>query len=406
MKVSQLKLNPNNPRHIKGERLEMLKRSISEFEQMMVLRPIIVDENNVVLGGNMRLQAIKALGKKEIPNEWVKRAVELTEEQKREFVIKDNAGFGEWDWELLANEWDDLPLADWGVDVPNFELIEDEPGTADAEPQIDKAAELNEKWQVATGDLWQIGEHRLLCGDSTKAADVARLMQGEVASMIWTDPPYGVAYGDKLEQSNPMGYRVRQIENDNLDDDDLETLLRAAMNNVGQHCVKGAAIYAACPAGKPLPTAIKAFDDSCFEFRWQLVWVKDQLVLSRADYHFRHENILYGWKSDGAHYFTDDRTQDSVFEVARPKVSEEHPTMKPLDLIAQMIRNSSKQGEIVIDMFGGSGSTMLAAANNNRRARLMELTPNFSAVILERMQTAFPDLEIKRLEQRQTESTN
>jgi len=143
IKVSTLKKNPNNPRQIRGEKLDLLKKSVTEFEKMMSLRPIIVDENNVVLGGNMRLAAIKALGHKEIPDEWVKRADDLTEDEKREFIIKDNAGFGEWDWDVIANEWSDLPLADWGLDVPGFEAVE-AVGEADAEPQTDKAAELNE----------------------------------------------------------------------------------------------------------------------------------------------------------------------------------------------------------------------------------------------------------------------
>lgn len=393
IKVSTLKTNPGNPRRITPERLDLLKASITQFEKMMELRPIVVDEKNIVLGGNMRLAAIEALGLKEISEAWVKRAVGLTKAEKREFIIKDNAGFGDWDWDVLGAEWGDLPLGDWGLDMPDHA---DKSEIRDAEPQIDKAAELNKKWKVKTGDLWQIGEHRLLCGDSTKAGDVGRLMDGHIASLVWTDPPYGVKYGDKLDAANPMGYRVRSIENDDLDDASLEDLLRTAFNNFGNYCVSGAAIYAACPAGKPLPTAIKAFAGSCFEFRWQLVWIKDQLVLSRADYHFRHENILYGWKTDGSHYFTDDRTQDSVFEVPRPKSSEEHPTMKPIALIQEMICNSSRKNEIVVDAFGGSGSTMIAAENAQRRGFLMELTPNFCAVILERMQQAFPDLEIKR----------
>jgi len=147
IKVSTLKKNPNNPRQIRGEKLDLLKKSVTEFEKMMSLRPIIVDENNVVLGGNMRLAAIKALGHKEIPDEWVKRVDDLTEDEKREFIIKDNAGFGEWDWDVIANEWSDLPLADWGLDVPGFEAVE-AVGEADAEPQTDKAAELNKKWGV------------------------------------------------------------------------------------------------------------------------------------------------------------------------------------------------------------------------------------------------------------------
>ncbi len=202
MKVSAIKKNKDNPRQIRGEKLELLKKSVTEFDKMMSLRPIIVDENNVVLGGNMRLAAIKALGLKEIPDEWVKRADDLTEDEKREFIIKDNAGFGEWDWDAIANEWSDLPLGDWGLDVPGFEAVE-EVGEADAEPQIDKAAELNKKWKVKSGDLWQIGEHRLLCGDSTKREDVERLMGGENAGITVTSPPY---YNQRPEYSTFDSY--------------------------------------------------------------------------------------------------------------------------------------------------------------------------------------------------------
>ena len=170
------------------------------------------------------------------------------------------------------------------------------------------------------------------------------------------------------------------------------------MKNAAEFCGAGAAIYVASPAGTLLPSLIKAFEGSGFEYRWGLIWLKDQIVLSRADYHFKHENLLYGWKPDGAHYFTDDRTQSSVFEYPRPKVSEEHPTMKPVELVRHMIRNSSEKGDIVYDAFGGSGSTMLAAENEGRQCRMVELTPKFCSVILERMATAFPELSIKRLE--------
>jgi hypothetical protein len=177
LKVSKLKKNPNNPREIRDEKFDKLKASIQSFPQMMELRPIIVDESFMVLGGNMRLAAIKSLGMKDIPDEWVKRADELTDEQKREFIIKDNNSFGQYDWDELANGWSDLPLTEWGVDIPDFEAVEPA-GEADAEPQIDKAAELNEKWGVKTGDLWQIGGHRLICGDSRKTPTVDRLLDG------------------------------------------------------------------------------------------------------------------------------------------------------------------------------------------------------------------------------------
>jgi len=250
---------------------------------------------------------------------------------------------------------------------------------------VDRAEELREKWQTERGQLWEIGRHRLLCGDSTSAEDVARLMGGEKARLVWTDPPYGVSYGDKLEAANPMGYRVRQIANDDLPADELEAFLRKALSCAAANSVPGAAIYVACPAGTPLPALIGAFAGSGFDYRWQLVWLKDQMVLSRADYHFKHENILYGWKPDGAHYFTADRTQTSVFEVDRPKASPEHPTMKPPELIARMIENSSRPGAVVYDGFHGSGSTMVAAEQLGRRCYAMEIEPKYVAVCLERM---------------------
>lgn len=214
MKLSEIKKNPHNPRIIRDEKFERLKKSIKEFPQMMTLRPIVVDESGVVLGGNMRLEALKALGKREIPDEWVKRADELTPEQKQEFIIKDNAGFGEWDWDLLANEWSDLPLSDWGVDIPEdwapVETVEDDE-SAVAE-MLDLAAELQEKWKVKKGDLWEVGNHRLLCGDSTNAKDVSRLMAGDKAECVFTSPPYavGIDYGtyedtiDNLRKMLPL----------------------------------------------------------------------------------------------------------------------------------------------------------------------------------------------------------
>lgn len=257
--------------------------------------------------------------------------------------------------------------------------------TADAGELVDKAAELQAKWQVQRGDLWQCGKHRILCGDSTNAEDVARVMSGEIARMVWTDPPYGVKYGDKLEAANAMHYRVRHIENDNLSDEDLEHLINQALANASNHSLAGASIYVACHAGKPLPVLIRAFAGSGFEFMWHLVWVKDQIVLGRGDYHFKHENILYGWKHDAAHYFTEDRKQTSVFEYPRPKVSAEHPTMKPPELVAHMISNNSKIYEIVFDCFNGSGTTLVACEQTGRIGRGLEIEPRYVAVSLERL---------------------
>ncbi len=179
--------------------------------------------------------------------------------------------------------------------------------------------------------------------------------------------------------------------------EELEPFIRSVLTNCATHSVKGASIYVACPAGTPLPTLISSFVGSGYDFRWHLVWVKDQIVLSRADYHFKHENILYGWKGDGAHYFTDDRKQSSVFEYPRPKKSEEHPTMKPVELIMHMVTNSSKRGDVILEPFCGSGSTLIACQNLGRKGRGIEISPAYCAVTLERMSQAFPDLEIKRI---------
>jgi DNA modification methylase len=214
--------------------------------------------------------------------------------------------------------------------------------------------------------------------------DVERLMGGEKADCVWTDPPYGVHYGEKIEKANPIAHRVRKIANDDLPTSELETFLRSVLTNIAIVSNDGAPIYVACPAGTLLPTSIAAFVGSGFDFRWQLVWVKDQLVLSRADYHFRHENILYGWKAGKSHYFTEDRTQDSIFEVPRPKSSEEHPTMKPVLLIECMLKNSSKVGQVVLDAFGGSGSTLIACEKLNRQCRMVELSEAYCDVILKR----------------------
>lgn len=227
-------------------------------------------------------------------------------------------------------------------------------------------------------------EHRLMCGDSA-SSDVDVLFGNDKANLTWTDPPYGVKYGDKLEAANAMGYRVRHIQNDNLSDEDLEHLINAALTNAANHSCAGASVYVAAPAGQQLPTLMRAFAGSGFEYRWQLVWLKDQIVLGRGDYHFKHENILYGWKKDGAHYFIDNRKQASVFEYPRPKVSDEHPTMKPIALVAHMLNNSSRAGDIVYDCYCGSGTTLIACEQTGRIGRGMEIEPKYVAVSLERL---------------------
>jgi DNA modification methylase len=399
MKLSQIKKNPANPRVIRDEKFEKLKNSIKSFPQMMSLRPIVVDESGTILGGNMRYEAIKALKMAEIPDEWVKRAEDLTEEEKKEFIVKDNVGFGEWDWDSIANEWDDLPLSDWGLDVPGFEMVKDETTDNDAEPQIDRAEELNKVWQVKSGDLWQIGEHRLLCGSSADESDVLRLMGNNKACLMWTDPPYGVSYVGKTKNA-------LTIEND--DAEGLEGLLNAAFSNADKVLAGGAAIYVAHPAGGLSVTFGVCFLAAGWRLHQTIIWVKDSMVLGHSDYHFRHEPIKFGYKKGegrfgrGGSGWHGDHSQTSILEFDRPKRSEEHPTMKPVELVAYCVKNSSPQGGLLFEPFAGSGTTLVASQNLNRKCYAIEISENYCAVILERMKTAFPDLEIKRIEQSKT----
>jgi hypothetical protein len=204
MKLSKIKPNPNNPRIIKDDKFEKLKKSIKDFPKMMELRPMVINSDNIVLGGNMRLKALKELGYKEVPDEWVKRAEDLTEDEQRQFIIKDNVGFGEHDWEMLATEWDADELSDWGLDIPNWEaeeVLEAEEDDFDTTPP--------EEPKTVLGDLYEIGEHRLLCGDSTGSDQVEKLMAGEKADMAHNDPPYG------------MKKQNEGVLNDNLNFDDL-----------------------------------------------------------------------------------------------------------------------------------------------------------------------------------------
>jgi site-specific DNA-methyltransferase (adenine-specific) len=260
--------------------------------------------------------------------------------------------------------------------------------TQDAEPQIDRAAELLEKWQVKTGDLWKIGEHRLLVGDSTKREDVERVMGGEKAVCMWTDPPYGVEYVGKTKDA-------LTIENDGADN--LLELLTIAFREADKILSNGASLYIAAPPGRQshdFSSAILATP----EWLWHetLVWVKDSMVLGHSDYHYRHEIIYYGWRGSNRNWYAG-RDQTTVFEIPRPKASIEHPTMKPPELVEKCLSNSTKRDDIVYEPFAGSGTTLVACQNLGRKCRAIEISPAYCAVILERMSTAFPGIEIEKI---------
>jgi DNA modification methylase len=368
--IKDIKPNPDNPRIIKDDKFHKLVESVRKFPQMLELRPIVVNSDMVVLGGNMRLKACQAAGLKEVP---VILASGLTDEQQREFIIKDNVGFGEWDWDALANEWDAAQLTEWGLDIPDY-TAEPTEGLTDPdeapEPPVDPI--------TRTGDLWLLGKHRVLCGDSTDAGAWDTLMNGQPADMVWTDPPYGVSYVGKTKDA-------LTIDNDSLDADSLEDFLRGVFALALVHTRDGGSWYVAAPAG-PLQ---KVFDCLLVDIgvrRQCLVWLKDQFVMGRSDYHYRHEPIFYGWKPGAAHKWNGGRKQDSVLEIERPRRNTEHPTMKPVALVTRCLENSSDLGNLVVDPFGGSGTTLLAAESIGRTAYLIELSPSYCDVIVKRWQ--------------------
>ncbi len=385
MKLSDIKANPNNPRVIKDEKFEKLVKSISEFPKMMELRPMVINSDNIVLGGNMRLKALKHLGYKEVPEEWVKRADELTEEEQRRFIIADNVGFGEHDWEMLANEWDIDELNDWGLDIPGFEI---EPEVLEAEEDDFDVPECGIETDIVLGDLFEIGEHRLLCGDSTQTDTFEKLMQGEFADMVVTDPPYNVAYEGKTKDA-------LTIKNDSMGNDDFYQFLYDFYSALTTAVKKGGAIYV-WHASSEVINFGKALVDAGWLLKQQLIWVKNTMVMGRQDYQWKHEPCLYGWLAGGSHNWYSDRKQTTVINFDKPQRNGEHPTMKPIGLFAYQIENSSKIGDIVIDAFGGSGTTMVACEQLKRKAYIVEFDPKYCQVIVDRMRKLDPTLIIKR----------
>ena len=384
--ISKLKLNPTNPRIIKDDKFKKLVQSLKDFPEMMEKRPMVcvtdVDGKIFPIGGNMRLKALRELGTKEIPDSWVVMADDWTEEQRKEFTIKDNVGFGEWNWDDLQENWDSEKLVSWGLDVPEWESEKLEA----VEDDFD--VELPEEPKTVLGDLYEIGEHRLLCGDSTTADSYIKLMDGEFADMVLTDPPYNVDYVGKTKEA-------MTIENDSMGNDDFYNFLYDFYTAISTVTKKGGAIYV-WHASSEIINFAKAMVDAGWLFKQQLIWVKNALVMGRQDYHWRHEPCLYGWLGGGSHKWYGDRRQSTVIEWDKPLRNGEHPTMKPVGLFAIQIQNSSKAGDIIIDAFGGSGTTMVASHQLGRRCYTLELDPKYCDVIINRMIKLDPNLRIKR----------
>jgi site-specific DNA-methyltransferase (adenine-specific) len=379
-KISELKLNPNNPRLIKDDKFKKLVQSIKDFPEMLSIRPIVVNKDMIILGGNMRFRACKEAGIKEIPV----IVTDLPEEKQREFLIKDNTSGGEWDWDMLANEWDTDELEAWGLDLPVFDVKDEGEADDDNYDVPDGGIETD----IVIGDIFEIGQHKLICGDSTQTDTFGKLFQDQFADMVVTDPPYNVAYQGKTKDA-------LTIENDNMGDKDFYQFLYDFYTALGSYSKAGGAWYVwhADSEGANFRQAMK---DAGIMVKQCLIWVKNSMVMGRQDYQWKHEPCLYGWKEGAAHQWYSDRKQTTVLDFNRPSRNAEHPTMKPVELFAYQIKNSSKVGDIVADAFGGSGTTMVACHQLNRKGYLVEYDPKYCQVIVDRMQKLDPSLVIKK----------
>jgi len=385
VKINEVKSNPNNPRIIKDDKFKKLVASIKELPQMLELRPIVVNDDMIVLGGNMRLKACKEAGLKEIP---IIKASELTEEQQRAFIIKDNVGFGEWDWDALANEWDAEQLEEWGLDVPNLEGVELDAVEDDFETDANAI-----ETDIVIGDLFEIGEHRLLCGDSTDSDSVAKLMNGEKADMVFTDPPYGVSASGGRSQTVERD-NITKIANDDLRGNELQQFISDALSIMP---IKESGSFYVCYDQKTQVEFISAIKENGWNFKRTLIWNKNVFGLSgKKGYRPKYELIAFGCIGEDYKWFGDNAQAD-VIDVARPKEREgNHPTPKPIELIEIALKNSSEVGNLITDSFLGSGSTMVAAHQLKRKCYGMELDPKYCQVIIDRMLKLDPSLKVKR----------
>lgn len=374
--VKELIPYARNARTHSSAQITQIAASIKEFG---FLAPIVIAEDNTILCGHGRFYAAQKLGLKKIP--CVKES-HLTEAQKRAYIIADNklsinAG---WDDELLAVELSDLQgegvdLSITGFDEKELADLFDDKSKSDVEDDgYDLSAALEKAAFVQRGDIWTVGRHRLMCGDATSADDVAALMGGKRANLLLTDPPYGVSF----KSSSGL-----TIQNDSIKDEDFYCFLKSAFSAAVDCLEKGAAAYIFHADTEGLNFR-RAFVDAGFHLAGCCIWVKDSLVLGRSDYQWQHEPVLYGFLQNGKHSWYSDRKQTTIWNFAKPKKNANHPTSKPLDLLSYPIQNSSQENAIVLDTFGGSGSTLMACELTNRICYTMELDEKYASVILRR----------------------
>lgn len=428
VKIEKLKPYENNARTHSEEQVEKISRSIKEFG---FINPVLIDSNFGIIAGHGRVLGAKKLGMKEVPCLFVE---DLTDEQKRAYILADNklALDAGWDDEILREEIKALADLDFDVSLTGFELEDFDFNQTDIEfeeDNYDVEEKLPEIPKAKYGDIYQLGNHRIMCGDSTSQEDIDKLLDGAVMDLCVTDPPYNVNYGS----INESGYGKERdngskILNDNMDDESFYLFLNAFYTQMMRVLKPGGAYYI-FHADTEGYNFRKALMDAGGQVKQNLIWVKNALVLGRQDYQWKHEPCLYGWKEGAGHYFINDRTQTTVFEDKadldklskeelkdmikeiiedktpttiihedKPLKNDVHPTMKPIKLISRLVKNSSKPGENVIDFFGGSGSTLIACEHLGRNCYSIELDPKYVDVIIDRWETLTGKTAIKLVE--------
>ena len=368
----------NNARTHSPEQITKLRSSLREFG---FINPVIIDKDYGVIAGHGRLMAAKEEGIKEVPCVLVDY---LTEAQKKAYIIADNrfAQDAGWDEELLRIEIESLQAEAFDVSLTGFEdqeiadLFAGDNDTGAEDDDFDLNDALEKAAFVERGDIWTVGRHRLMCGDATSADDVAALMDGKKANLVVTDPPYNVAF----ESSDGLS-----IKNDKMAGDKFYEFLLSAFKNMADHLEKGGAAYVFHADTEGLNFR-KAFIDAGFHLSGCCIWVKNSMVLGRSDYQWQHEPVLYGFLQNGKHFWSSKagRSQTTIWNFDKPKKNKNHPTSKPLDLLAYPIGNSSQENAVVIDTFGGSGSTLMTCEQTNRICYMMELDEKYASVILRR----------------------
>ena len=366
----------NNARTHSPEQITKLRSSLREFG---FINPVLIDREYNVLAGHGRIAAAKEEGITEVPCVFVEH---LSEAQKKAYILADNrmsldAG---WDDELLKVEMASLQEMGFDIGMTGFDeseladLFADDDKSSAKDDDFDLTAALEKAAFVQRGDMWTVGRHRLMCGDATSAEDVAALMNGTKANLILTDPPYGVSF----KSSSGL-----TIQNDSMKNEEFYSFLLSAFQRMVEHLESGGAAYVFHADTEGLNFR-RAFVDAGLHLAGCCIWVKDSLVLGRSDYQWQHEPVLYGFLQNGKHKWYSDRKQTTIWNFAKPKRNADHPTSKPLDLLSYPIGNSTQENAVVIDTFGGSGSTLMACEKMNRICCTMELDEKYASVILRR----------------------